>query len=647
MIQGYAGQILHVNLTTGEIKKTPLDRDLVENFIGGWGINFKYAMDLIKPGIDPLSPENVILLGVGPFVGSSLPGSSKIAATSKFALPAAPDGKSYITSAMSGSRRFASLLKKAGFDHVIITGKAKRPVYLKIFEDEIEICNAAHLWGKKDIYATTDIFTEKYGKCGVIAIGKAGENLCRFSMAITDKKSTLGRSGLGAVLGSKNLKAIITAGNKEIQVADKTKIEQIREDIRRKFKSQKALIGDLNDTMWKTLVMENMNPGVWSKNDWDALYGPRKWTGIRKSIACNSCWIACGSSFKSGRNGFLETESQTGPALWVSVIGQKLELKDHLHALKLLEKMNKAGICAVTSSSMIDWITRRYREGVISDVHTGGMVLRRDINSYMALLDKMINREDFGDRLAEGWFEASNWVGKDARMDYVEGSGIAKGTDCIYPARAATLDPMRFAMGITSPRGGHSCIAASAAALPFTPLEDLKTNAKEMGVPAEAIDRIFIPVAYYGDFNVGRLTPHLEDFNSLTNCLGICELWHAMRLVDASTLSQIFQAITGIEMNVERMKRVGERVYNLYKLINAREGFNRSEDKFPQAWLTPISTPDGIHRLTDYYKKHVITEADIRMLLDDYYDERGWDKSTGIPAPEKLNQLGLAFDLPR
>jgi len=584
-LNGYAGQVLFVNLTTEEIKVKPLNRDFVEKFIGGWGINFKYAFDLIKPNIDPLSPENVIILGVGPFVGSSVPGSAKIAATAKFALPATSDGKSYITTAISGSRRFATMLKKAGFDHVIITGKAKKPVYLKIFENEIEICDATYLWGKKDIYATTDIFTEKYGKCGAIAIGKAGENLCRFSMAITDKKSTLGRSGLGAVMGSKNLKAIITAGAKEIRVADKTKLKKITEGIQQQFKLQKALIGDLNDSMWKTVVMENMNPGIWSKHEWDKLYGSQKWTGIRKSIACSSCWIACGSSFKLSKDGFLETESQTGPALWVPVIGQKLELTDHKDALKLLERMNKEGICAVTSSSLIDWITRRYNEGVISNAHTGGMNLRRDIDSYMELLDRMINREDFGDRLAEGWFEASNWMGKDARIDYVEGSGIAKGTDCIYPARAATLDPMRFAMGISSPRGGHSCIAASVAALPLVPLEDIKTNTEEMGVPTEDIDRIFRPVDYYGDFNVGRLTRHLEDFNSLTNCLGICELWHAMRLVNASILSELYSAVTGIEINEQNMKLVGERVYNLYKLINTREGFKRTEDAFPKVWL--------------------------------------------------------------
>jgi aldehyde:ferredoxin oxidoreductase len=638
---GYAGQILLINLTTEEIKIKPLNRDLVEKFIGGWGINFKYAFDLIKPNTDPLSPENVVILGIGPFVGSNVPGSSKVAVTAKFALPATSDGKFYITTAMSGSRRFAVMLKKAGFDHVIITGKAKKPVYLKIFENDIEILDATHLWGKKDIYATTDIFTEKYGNCGVIAIGKAGENLCRFSMAITDKKSTLGRSGLGAVMGSKNLKAIISAGNKKIQVADKTTLNKITGEIQQQLKSQKALIGDLNESMWKTVVMENMNPGIWSKHDWDKLYGPQKWTGIRKSIACNSCGIACGSSFKTIKNGILETESQTGPALWVSVIGQKLELTDHKYALKLLEKMNKEGICAVTSSSLIDWITRRYSEGVISKVHTGGMHLRRDIDSYMEVLDKIINREGFGDRLAEGWFEASDWMKIDAGIDYVEGSGISKGTDCIYPARAATLDPMRFAMGISSPRGGHSCIAASAAALPRLPLDDIKINTAEMGVSAEDIERIFNPVDYYGDFNVGRLTRHFEDFNSLTNCLGICELWPAMRLVNASILSDLYSAVTGIQINLQNMKLVGERVYNLYKLVNAREGFKRAEDAFPKAWLTPISTPDGMQQLTDYYRKHIITEADIKRLLDDYYDERGWDKKSGIPTREKLNQLGL------
>jgi len=210
---GYAGNILHVDLTNNKIQKEPLDRDLIEKYMGGWGINFMLAYDLLKPNTDPFSPDNPIILGAGPLVGSSVPGSPKICATTKFSLPATPDGRNYITSAVSGSRRFGKMMKMAGFDHVVITGKAKRPVYIHISDENIEICDAEYLWGNTDIYATTDSLIQKHGKCGVIAIGRAGENLCRFSMAITDKKSTLGRSGFGAVMGSKKLKAFCSVSS--------------------------------------------------------------------------------------------------------------------------------------------------------------------------------------------------------------------------------------------------------------------------------------------------------------------------------------------------------------------------------------------------------------------------------------------------
>jgi aldehyde:ferredoxin oxidoreductase len=638
---GYAGNILYVDLTNNRIQKEPLKRDLVENYMGGWGINFKLAFDLLKPNTDPFSPDNPIILGAGPLVGSSMPGSSKICATTKFSIPATSDGRHYVTSAISGSRRFGKMMKMAGFDHIVITGKAERPVYINISDENIEICEAEYLWGNTDIYATTDSLIQKHGKCGVIAIGRAGENLCRFSMAITDKKSTLGRSGFGAVMGSKNLKAIITAGSKKISIADIEKVNKLKTILKYQFKAQRETAGDLNRNIWRSVVLENMNPGVWSKYDWDRLYGPDKWPGIRKNISCNSCWLACGSDIKIKDGEFSGAESQTGPYLWVGVIGQKLELTEQQATIKFLELMNKEGICAVTTSSMIDWITRRYVQGSISNEKMDGMELKRELNSYLDLAEKIINRDGFGDKLAEGWFEASKWMGKDADTDYLEGSGITKGTDCIYPARAAKLDPMRFTMGISSPRGGHSCMGASIAANPLVPLEYIKMNTAGMCVPKEAMDRIFEPVDYYGSFNVARLTRHIEDYNSTANCLGVCEYWHASQLIDSSMLSEFYSAVTGIDTTPKSLKLVGERTYNLYKLLNVREGFTRSDDSFPKLWLSPLVTPDGIQILTDYYRMHIITEDDINKLLNDYYDERGWDITSGIPTKEKMKQLGL------
>jgi len=637
---GYAGNILYVDLTNKTFKTEPLNQDLAKKFLGGWGINFKLAFDLLKPDTDPFSPDNPVILGAGPLVGTSVPGSAKICATAKFSLPAAADGRSYITSAISGSRRFGKMMKMAGFDHVVITGKADRPVYLKISDGSAEICDAGDLWGKRDIYATTDALMEKYGKCGVVAIGRAGENLCRFSMAVTDKKSTLGRAGLGAVMGSKNLKAIVARGSKDIPIADSTALKNLNRLIKDQFDARKDMTGEFNKTIWG-VILENMNPGVWRKCDWDQLYGPNKWPGFRKDNACNSCWLACGSAMKIKAGKFSGAQSQTGPYLWAGVIGQKLELFDHEETVSLLSLMNKEGICVVTTSSMVDWITRRYTEGVITNEKTGGVALSRDLECYTALVEKIISRSGFGDTLAKGWFEASKWVGKDAETDYVEGSGITKGTDCIYPARAAKLDPMRFTMGISSPRGGHSCMGSFITSSPLVPLDFIKMSTLAMGVPEDAMDRIFTPADYYGPFNVARLTRHIEDYNSISNCLGLCLFYPSLQLISSELLPQLYSAVTGIQVNLQELKTAGERAYNLYKLLNTREGFTRSDDSFPKAWLSPLVTPDDIQILTDYYRMHIITEDDISKLLDDYYDERSWDITTGIPTEKKTDQLGL------
>lgn len=217
---GYAGTIAYVDLTTGQVRKENLDLDCAKKFLGGAGLNLRLAYDLIKPGADPLSPDNPILIGAGPLVGTLAPGSGRFSGTTKFALPASQDNRFYVASANGGGRRLGLMLKCAGYDHLVITGRASRPVYLKIIDDDIEICDANDLWGKKDTYQTTDELVARYGRCGVIAIGKAGEKLVKFALAIVDKRSTLGRNGFGAVMGSKNLKAICVRGTKGVKIKD-------------------------------------------------------------------------------------------------------------------------------------------------------------------------------------------------------------------------------------------------------------------------------------------------------------------------------------------------------------------------------------------------------------------------------------------
>ncbi|MBI5446853.1 MAG: hypothetical protein HY900_37265, partial [Deltaproteobacteria bacterium] len=586
-------------------------------------------------------PENPLVFGAGPLVGSSAPGSAKIAATTKFALPATADGRHYVASAVSGSRRFGPLLRRAGFDHIVVTGRSTTPVYLRLFDEEVELCEAADLWGKKDIYDTTDLLSERHGPCGVVAIGRAGEQGCRFAMAVTDKQNTLGRSGLGAVMGSKNLKAVVCTGTRPVPVADPARVREAARRVRERYDATIKPGGDFFGQAWSSLILENLNPGVWSKHVWDELYGPKAWPGLRKPAACNSCWIACLDSVRVPDGEHAGAHSRTGTYLWVAVVGQKLGLTDPRQAVRLLEVMNREGICAATSSSLIDWATRRYEQGVITSRDTGGLALERNLGTYLALLDAMVQGRGLGATLSQGWFEASRWLGRDARTDYEEGCGIAKGTDCIYPARAAKLDPMRFSMGLTNPRGGQSCLGASVAARPLLPLDVLRQDAARLATPADALERIFTPSERYGAFNPARLTRHLEDFNSAMNCLGACELWQGFQLLGGSELAELYSAVSGTETGAEELKLAGERAFNLCKLLNAREGFSRADDAFPPVWLTPRMTPDGAQVLTDYYRAHPFTAEEIELLLDDYYDERGWDVASGLPGKEKLTTLGL------
>ena len=212
-VYGYAGKVLYVDLSTGKIEKEPLDLDQASRFIGGAGLTYVLLERLLKQGTDPMSPDNPIVVGAGPLVGTPVPGAGKLGGTTKFALPADEESSRYVVaSGISGSQRFGVMLKRAGYDHLVITGKADTPALIRILDDDVHIEEAGHLWGKKDAYETVDTLRQDQADCGVLCIGEAGENQVRFALALTDKGSTMGRNGFGAVMGSKNLKAVCVRG---------------------------------------------------------------------------------------------------------------------------------------------------------------------------------------------------------------------------------------------------------------------------------------------------------------------------------------------------------------------------------------------------------------------------------------------------
>ena len=642
---GYAGSILRIDLTSGEIRKEPLDRELIVKFIGGWGINLKLFYDSQKPRTDPFSPTNPLVIGAGPLVGTLTPGACKIVATTKSPIED-KEGKHFVDSAVAGGR-FGAELKNAGYDHLIITGKAEAPVYLKIIDESVEICDATDLWGKRDTYQTIDRFMDELGDCGVLSIGKAGENLVRYAMGIVDYSATLGRFGFGSVMGSKRLKAIVVKGSRGIEIAKPKEflglVKEWKEHIdmmpiAEDFRNWGMMCG------WDVqapLVRE----GVWEYSKWTELYGPKKWLEVKmpQNSACFSCLLACRAPYMIREGEFEGLTTFTGFYFLPARVGQRLEIEDQRKAIKLLDVCNRVGMCYFTTSSMVNWVTRLYENGIISQRETMGLELKRDFDVYLDLFERIASRKEFGDVLADGWYPASKRMNVDPD-EFAEGTGLFKGADAIQDARFTTLHPQAFTH-LTNPRPHHGG-TQSLYTIPKMDIELLKQDAKRMGISKKELDRIFAYTPEYGKFNVGRYAKHCQDHMAVQNCLGTCivySLWGflGVKYLNVDLIAQIYSATTGIAVDTRELKKRGERAFNLFKILNVREGFSRKDDACSKIWLMPRNTPDGERAMMDYYEEKRISNDDIDKLLDDHYEERGWELKNGTPTRQKLVELAL------
>lgn len=624
---GYVGRILFVDLTSGKVSTEPLDLALAEKLIGGFGISQKLAYDLLKPGIDPLSPENPVIICAGPLIGTPAPSSAKIQLTTKSATPGNPEETRYVVgSGCGGSNRFGFMLKNAGYDHLVITGRAERPVYLKIVDDDVELCDASDLWGKMDIYETSDELVRRHGRSGTWALGRAGERLAAVAHGIVDKRNSLGRNGGATVMGSKNVKAIVVRGTKGMKVADQRRL--------------RALVRKTNEEISKHPdFLEESTRGGWLIGPKWAQYYPIEifFNTLVGRRGCTGCLFACRTLLEVPDGEFAGAIYQTSQAMNIPVYGRRLELTDYRQMMKLVDMINRLGLDFMTTVGMLRFVTLLYERGVISGEDTGGLELRMgDFHAYAALIEKMASREDIGEAMASGWYPLSKAVGVNAWEDEA-GDGIAKGTSTLYDARFTSVDPTRFA-NVVNPRGGHHLHGGTYH--PGLSVEQVKEWFRSQAVPEEALERIFTE----DNFNCGRLERHVEDGEAVLFSLGICVMPFTAGIVTLADLADYYSAITGIEVSAAELRERGERVWNLYKVVNVREGFTRADDVFPELWAkitdNPIQSSRGPITLRDYYS-NPLTRDDLHRMIDDYYDERGWDVSTGIPTRQKLSDLGL------
>jgi len=638
---GYAGGVLYVDLTTRHIHKEPLDIDLAQKFVGGPGIGLNILNKMLKPNTDPLSPENVMVFGTGPLLGTIMIGSGKCYLNTKYAMPVSKDKKKYfIATSMFGSNRFGPMMKNAGYDHIVITGRAEKPCYLKVVDDDVEICDASDIWGR-DIYESATILRDRHRgrnvKCGIWVIGRAGENMVSFGVGFADDWHNAGRFA-APVAGAKNLKGIVTLGTKGIKLANPRKFKELAD------KKRQEITSGPNYQQFLPF-----GGGAHGKLMQDTLVGLE---------GCSGGMCACKSIHEVKNGKYKGTRFGGAFPSFAAIVHMELGIEgypdNHGPGFRFVDLANKYGLCVYTAIRMVRFVTTLYKRGVITKDDVGGLELKMgDIDFYEAILEKIVDRRDIGAIMAEGWYPMSEKLGVDASEDLECGAPITKGVDVLMDARIwpsllrsdnTGLSPAAGLSAILSAKAkqSHSATLFTSREVPFSIVRE---DTNRMGVTNEEMQRIFTE----DSFNSGRLLRFSEDTEFACNALGICDAclhWLNDPTRDIPWLSELYSAATGSEITPRELLRVGERIWTLEKVLNLREGFNRQDDKIPPLYVKnteiPLKSRDGDRYLTDWFGKR-LTKEDIVKMMSDYYEERGWDVQNGVPTKEKLIELGLDY----
>ena len=636
---GYAGQVLFIDLTKEEIKKEPLDLDIARKFLGGFGLNCKFAWDLLDPEVDPYSPDNMIFMGIGPMVGTAAPASNKHSVMSKW-----PSTGTISPGTAGGD--FGVNVKQSGYDEVIIKGKAKRPVYIKINGDNVEICDAGELWGK-NTYETTDMLWGKHGRnYTVVAMGTAGERLVNTAICLVDKCTSWGKGGLPAIMGSKNLKALIAFGNKGIPVVDPERLIERSRIVQERFKAypdyQKLVDLGTMDGFGSWADIHGMSINNWSgrfpTEEAYRLYSPEYYLANIKAgrISDPTCPIGCKDHVKVKKGEYAGTEA------WISSfygrvvhMAGRCQVGSYEKNVKAQEFFQLTGLCIHSYTALIDWAVELYQRGILTKEDTGGVELKHDFETTMYLSDQANKHEGLGGILSQGYKKAMQDIGRGCERYAVQ----VKGMEPLYDPRINRMSGPEFNQ-VVNPRGAHApqgCITLYMAK-DESP-DKYRAWLQDRGVSEEALERIFSRPGY---FNIARMTPYGEDWVGFMNSVGMgCLRGRVDSFFKGEDWTECYSAVTGFESSISEFREATRRIYTLYKALNVRAGFSRKDDVFPERWFEPLETTDrGALMLCDYFGTP-LNKEDCEKLLDDYYDERGWDIETGIPTEKTLGDLGL------
>ena len=599
--------MLFVDLTSGAARVEPLDPRTARAYLGGNGLAARLLHDHVPAGTDPFAPANAVVFGVGPVTDTTVPGNSRACVVTKSPLTGL-----FFDSTFGG--RFPATLKRTGFDAVVLTGRAAAPSYLLVSENGAEVKPAAHLWGRSTREAVEALVAAEGGEADAIAIGPAGEARVRFAALAhywKNREGVAGRGGIGAVLGAKHLKAVVVRGARKTEVADpaalKTLVEETREPLKKGTQALSTygtpfLVGPINAL--GALGSYNLRQEVFAEaravggEAMKAAYGDRDTT-------CLKCPVACGKQYRIASGEFAGRRAKMPEYETIFALGPMLGIANPEALILANDLCDLLGMDTISMGVTLAFVCEALERGWLTKADVGVPFGWGDWRGMLALVEQTARREGFGARLAEGAWRLAESV-------------HPEGTRLVYAVKRLEL-PAHSARALKGLSIGYATATRGGSHHDTRPTPQY----------APAFDR-------RGTAGKPLFAARSQHFTAVGDSLVLCRFTaeRGFGLFVEEPYARMLRAVTGWDVTVEELERAGERIVNLERLFNVREGVRRAQDTLPWRVLhepIPDGPSAGMH----------CPPAELAAMLDEYYALRGWD-SDGVPTPARLAALGLS-----
>jgi len=621
MSNAFVGQILRVNLSSGVISTDNLNPDWARQTLGGAGLATRYLFELTTPGIDPLGAENVLIFMTGALTGTPSASASRYSVVAK-----SPQTNIWGQSNSGGF--FGPALKWSGYDGVIFEGVSPQPVYLLILDGKAELRQAHHLWGLTVPESDDQLQAEIGQPVTVACIGPGGENLVRYAAIMNNKHRAAGRTGMGAVMGSKRLKAVVCGGKQHIPLYDSGGFMKVTQR-QREFMDESIL--KISFEAFGTNViadMVNIRGGYPTRN-WQSgtfeqienVNGQAMTDQVLvEGVRCFACPVACGRGTEI-REGKWKGAHGEGPEYETTDTLGAMCGVDDLNAITMANyRCNEYGLDTISTGATIAFAMECYQRGILKDDQTGGVALEfGNADLVVDLVERIARRDGIGDLLAEGTRRMSERLGSGSEHFAMQVKGLELPA---YDPRAAKITGLAY---VTALRGGDHMNgyiqAPTFIDIPFMIVDDSTIRDPLIVDPKDA-----------------RVLIDMENALSVLDALGGCKFMGI--LLSAGEIVDLVKTATGWDFSLEEFRKCGDRLQTMARAYCVREGLRREQDILPgRLMLDPL--PDGPAQ------GMVLDHASLEKMKDVYYELRGWDIATGIPTPTKLHELNLDYLIPQ